>query len=142
MRLCSNKKSHNVSENFVVKWQKKTTRAHPAISHCSHLLLKITSGYKYKSLAKSTPVTPSSVSHPSVRPQFYSSTDKQRICVNTQLKSSKKQLKLYACLPISNFFERYAITLDVNVYHLVHFFSIWAINKCQSGIFFLQACAQ
>ena len=28
------------------------TRAHPAISHCSHLLLKIKSGYKYKSLAK------------------------------------------------------------------------------------------
>ena len=28
-------------------------RAHPAISHCSHLLLKIKSGYKYKSLAKS-----------------------------------------------------------------------------------------
>ena len=28
--------------------------AHPAISHCSHLLLKINSGYKYKSLAKST----------------------------------------------------------------------------------------
>ena len=29
-------------------------RAHPAISHCSHLLLKMLSGYKYKSLAKST----------------------------------------------------------------------------------------
>ena len=28
-------------------------RAHPAISHFSHLLLKMQSGYKYKSLAKS-----------------------------------------------------------------------------------------
>ena len=28
------------------------SRAHPAISHCSHFLLKIQSGYKYKSLAK------------------------------------------------------------------------------------------
>ena len=27
-------------------------RAHPAISHCSHLLLKMYSGYKYKTLAK------------------------------------------------------------------------------------------
>ena len=27
--------------------------AHPSISHCSHLLLKLYSGYKYKSLAKS-----------------------------------------------------------------------------------------
>ena len=32
------------------------TRAHPVISHCSHLLLKMLSGYKYKSLAKSTRV--------------------------------------------------------------------------------------
>ena len=28
-------------------------RAHPAISHCSHWLLKMQSGYKYKLLAKS-----------------------------------------------------------------------------------------
>ena len=55
-----------------------------------------------------------------------SSTDKQSICVNTQLKSSKKQLKLDACIPKSNSFEQYAITCDVIAYHLVHFFSIWA----------------
>ena len=29
-------------------------RAHPAFSHCSHLLLKIKGAYKYKSLAKSS----------------------------------------------------------------------------------------
>ena len=29
-------------------------RAHPTISHCSHLQLKVYSDYKYKSLAKST----------------------------------------------------------------------------------------
>ena len=72
-----------------------------------------------------------------------SSTDKQRICVNTQLKSSKKQLKLNACVPKSNSFERYAITCDVIAYHLVHFFSIWVIHKCQSGIdsVFTSVCA-
>ena len=63
-----------------------------------------------------------------------SSKDKQRICVNTQLKSPKKQLKLNA--PKSNSFERYAITCDVIVYHLAHFFSIWVIHKCQLGIDF------
>ena len=31
-----------------------SSRAHPVISHCSHLLLNMQSGYKYKSLAKST----------------------------------------------------------------------------------------
>ena len=66
----------------------------------------------------------------------FSSTDKQRICVNTQLKSSKKQIKLNACVPKSNSFERYAITFDVIAYHLVHFFSIWVMHKCQSGIDF------
>ena len=59
-----------------------------------------------------------------------SSTDKQRICINTQLESSKKQLKLDACVPKSNSFEQYAITCDVIAYHFVHFFSIWVIHKC------------
>ena len=45
-----------------------------------------------------------------------SSLDKQRTCVNTQLKSSKKQLKLNVCLPKSNSVDRYAITCDVIVY--------------------------
>ena len=72
-----------------------------------------------------------------------SSTDKQRICVITQLKSSKKKFKLNACVPKGNSFERYAIICDVIAYHLVHFFSIRVIHKCQSGIdFFLQACTQ
>ena len=36
--------------------------------------------------------------------------------------------------------DRYAITCNVIEYHLVHFVSIWVINKCQSGIdFFLLA---
>ena len=65
-----------------------------------------------------------------------STLDKQRICVNTQLKSSKKQLKWNVCVPKSNSNDRYAITYDVTVYHLVHFLSIWVINKCQSGIDF------
>ena len=56
------------------------------------------------------------------------------ICVNTHLKSSKKQLKLNARIPKSHSFERYAITCDVIAYHLVHFFSIWGIYKYQSGI--------
>ena len=33
------------------------SRAHPAISHCSHLLLKMKSGYNTKSMAKSTLIT-------------------------------------------------------------------------------------
>ena len=36
----------------------------------------------------------------------------------------------------SNYFERYAITSYVILYHLIHFFSIWVIHKCQSGIDF------
>ena len=47
------------------------------------------------------------------------------------------------CVPKSNSNDRYAITCDVIAYHLVHFVSIWVINKCQSGIdFFLPASAQ
>ena len=71
---------------------------------------------------------------------YYSTLDKQRICVNTQLKSSKKQLKWNVCVPKGNSNDRYAITCNVIAYHLVHFFSIWVINKCQSGIdyFFYQ----
>ena len=72
------------------------------------------------------------------RPRALISTlDKQRICVNTQLKSSKKQLKLNVCVPKSNSNDRYAITCDVIAYHLVHFVSIRLINKCQSGIDFI-----
>ena len=67
---------------------------------------------------------------------IYSSLDKQRICVNTQLKSSKKQLKLNECVLKSNSVNRYAITCDVIAYHLVHFVSICVIYKCQSGIDF------
>ena len=68
-----------------------------------------------------------------------STLDKQRICVNTQLKSSKKQLKWNVCVPKSNYNDQYAITCDVIAYHSVHFLSIWVINKCQSGIdFFYQ----
>ena len=66
-----------------------------------------------------------------------STLDKQRICVNTQLKSSKKQLKWKVCVPKSNSNERYAITCDVIAYCLVHFVSMplryW---------FFFQASAQ
>ena len=73
----------------------------------------------------------------------FSILDKQRICVNTQLKSSKKQLKWNVYVPKSNSNDRYAITCDVIAYHLVHFVSIWVIDKCQSGIdFFLLASAQ
>ena len=68
-----------------------------------------------------------------------STLDKQRICVNTQSKSSKKQLKWYVCVPKSNSNDRYAITCDVIAYHLVHFVSIQLINKCQSGIDFIFA---
>ena len=70
--------------------------------------------------------------------EYSSSTlDRQRICVNTQLKSSEKQLKLNECVPKSNSNDRYAITCDVIAYHLVHFISIRLINKCQSGIDFI-----
>ena len=65
-----------------------------------------------------------------------STLDKQRICVNAQLKSSKKQLKCIVCVPKSNSNDWYAITCDVIAFHLVHFVSIWVINKCQSGIDF------
>ena len=91
----------------------------------------------------------SNMSHIQTRSAYFTYTnsgstlDKQRICVNTQLKSSKKQLKLNVCVPKSNFNDRYAITCDVIAYHLVHFFSISVINKCQSGIdFFLLASVQ
>ena len=66
-----------------------------------------------------------------------STLDKKRICVNTQLKSSKKQLRLNVCVPKSNSNDRYAITCDAIAYHLVHFVSIRLINKCQSGIDFI-----
>ena len=74
---------------------------------------------------------------------YGSSLDKQRICINTQLKSSKKQLKLNMCVPKINSVDQLAIACDVIAYHLVHFISIWVINKCQSGIklFFLLASA-
>ena len=49
--------------------------------------------------------------------QEASTLDKQRICVNTQLKSSKKQIKLNVCVPKSNSNDRYAITCDVIAYH-------------------------
>ena len=65
-----------------------------------------------------------------------SSLDKQRICINTQLKSSKKQLKLNVSVPKSNSVDRYAITCDVIAYHLVRFVSICVICKYQSGIDF------
>ena len=65
-----------------------------------------------------------------------SSLDKQRICVNTLLKSSKKQLKLNVCVPKSNSVDQYAITCDVIAYHLAHFVSICVMYKCQSGIDF------
>ena len=55
---------------------------------------------------------------------YYSSLDKQRICVTMQLKSSKKQLKLNVCIQKSNSEDGYAITCDVIAYHLVHFVSI------------------
>ena len=67
---------------------------------------------------------------------LYSSLDKQRICVNTQLKSSKKQLKLNACVPKSNSVDQCAITCNVIAYHLVHFVSVCVIYRCQSGIDF------
>ena len=63
-----------------------------------------------------------------------SSLDKQRISVNMQLKSSKKQLKLNVCVPKSNSIDQYAIACNVIAYHLVHFVSICVICKYQSGI--------
>ena len=36
------------------------------------------------------------------------------------------------CIPKSNSNDQYAITCDVIAYHLVHFVSVWVINKCQS----------
>ena len=66
----------------------------------------------------------------------YSSLDKQRICVNTQIKIIKKQLKLNVCITKSNSINRYAIKYNVIAYHLVHFVSICVIYKCQSGIDF------
>ena len=66
-----------------------------------------------------------------------STLDKQCICVNMQLKSSKKQLKWNVCVPKSNSNDRYAITCNVIAYHLVHFVSIQLIYKCQSGIDFI-----
>ena len=67
-----------------------------------------------------------------------SSLDKQLICVNTQLKSSK----LNVCVRKSNSVNRFAIACDCIAYHLVHFVSVWVINKCKSGIDFLPASAQ
>ena len=72
-----------------------------------------------------------------------STLDKQRICVNTQLKSSKKQLKWNVCVQKSNSNDRYAIKCNVIVYNLVHIVSIPVINKWQSSIdFFLLASTQ
>ena len=65
-----------------------------------------------------------------------STLDKQCICVNTQLKSPKKQLKWNVCIPKSNSNDQYAITCNFTAYHLVHFVSIRLINKCQSVIDF------
>ena len=71
---------------------------------------------------------------------LYSSLDKQCICANTQLKSSKKQSNLNVCVPKSNSVDH---TYDVIAYHLVHFVSICVIYKFQLGIdFFLLASAQ
>ena len=64
---------------------------------------------------------------------YISSIDKQRIFVNMQLKSSKKQLN--ACMPKSNLpvgMQLHAMSLC----NLVHFVSISVIHKCQSGIDF------
>ena len=52
-------------------------------------------------------------------PTATSSLDKQRICVNTQLKSSKKQLKFNVCVPKSNSVDLYAITCDVKIKSLI-----------------------
>ena len=41
---------------------------------------------------------------------YFITLDKQLFCVNTQLKSSKKQLKWNVCVPKSNSNDRYAIT--------------------------------
>ena len=44
----------------------------------------------------------------------------------------------------TSFLSNLVFISDVIAYHLVHFISIWVINKCQSGIdfFFLLASAQ
>ena len=60
-----------------------------------------------------------------------SSLVKQSICVNTQLKSSKKQLKLNVCVPKSNSAVWYFMR-----FHCVPFRSIWVINECQWSIDF------
>ena len=58
---------------------------------------------------------------------YCSSLDKQRICINTQLKSSRIAIKIkyvhtekLFCRMVCNY-----------AYHLV---SLWVISKCQSGI--------
>ena len=67
-----------------------------------------------------------------------SGLDRQHICVNMQLKSSENLLKLNVCVLKSYSTDGYAITCDVTAYHLVHFVSVWVINKCPPGIdFFL-----
>ena len=68
-----------------------------------------------------------------------STLDKKCSCINTQLKSSKKQLKWNVCVPKNNSNDRCAITCDVIAYHLVHYVFIRLINKCQSGIDFIFA---
>ena len=62
-----------------------------------------------------------SLLYKSISIQRGSSIDKQRICVNMQLKSSKKLLKLNACVLKSNSFDPYAIPCDVIAYHFVYF---------------------
>ena len=64
--------------------------------------------------------------------EYLSTLDKQHICVNTQLKSSKKQLKWNVSVPKSNSNDRYAIRCDVIAYNLVHFLSIWALSSTGS----------
>ena len=83
--------------------------------------------YRSMDIFKSLSLTfTESVSEPDLESAtIHSTLDKQRICVNTQLKSSKKQLKLNVCVPKSNSNDRYAITCDVIAYRLVHFVSIW-----------------
>ena len=52
------------------------------------------------------------------------------------IKILKKAIKV-KCVHTEKQFYRYAITCDVNAYHLVHFVSIRLINKCQSGMDFI-----
>ena len=56
-----------------------------------------------------------------IKEKIYSTLDKQHICVNTQLKALKKQLKLNVCILKSNSIDRYAITCNIIAYHLVQF---------------------